>query len=203
MNRLRPSGSRSLPSNGGRTVAVMRGTPAANDYDGWVQQLGIASRRHDAKLHLLDSGKAALPALRRGLENPKPMIRRMVVKLLDFLVDDETLPHLVAALEDNDPDVVGRALHSLACDRCKQDECRPGEDVWLPRALEFARSHPSAHVRARAIDALSKVASRRADVVDALAEIADSDRDRGLRGLARHAVEVAGRHQRRRAAANI
>jgi hypothetical protein len=181
----------------------MRGTPAANDYDGWVHQLGVTSRRHDARLHLLNAGKPALPALRRGLENPKPMVRRTVVKILDFLVDDETLPYLVAALEDNDAEVVGNALHSLACDRCKQDECRPGEDVWVPRALEFARSHPSAHIRARAIDALSKVASRLPDVLDALAEVAETDGDRGLRGLARHAVEVAERHQRRRTAANV
>lgn len=181
----------------------MRGTPAANDFDGWVHQLGVSSRRHDARLHLLNAGKPALPALRRGLDNPKPMVRRMVVKILDFLVDDDTLPYLVAALEDADPEVVGHALHSLACDRCKQDECRPGEDVWVPRALELARSHASAHVRARAIDALSKVASRRLDVVDALAEVAESDRDRGLRGLARHAVEVAERRRRRRAAASV
>jgi HEAT repeat protein len=178
----------------------MRRPPAPNDFDGWVHHLGVSSRRKDAKIHLLAAGKAALPALRRGLQNAKPMVRRQVVNVLDHLVDDETLPHLVALLDDDDAEVVGRVLHALACDRCKQDECRPGEDLWVPRALVFARSHPSAHVRARAIDALSKVAGRRPHVLAALADVVEREGDIGLRGLARHAVEQGQRSARRIAA---
>jgi HEAT repeat protein len=110
------------------------------------------------------------------------------VRILDQLVDEESLSVLVLALDDDDPRVRARALHALACDRCKQNECRPGEELWVPRALEFLRTHPNPDMRAAAIDALAKVASHRPDVAAALLTAADSETDKGLRGMAgRHA----------------
>jgi hypothetical protein len=126
-----------------------------------------------------------LPALRRGLTHRKAIVRQQCVRLFDQLVDEESLPELVLALDDEDPRVCARALHALACDRCKQNECRPGEDLWVPRALDFLRNHANPDVRAAAIDALGKVASRRPDVAAALLEAADSEPDVGLRGMAR------------------
>lgn len=161
----------------------MRGSPAPNDFNGWVAQLAVSHRRKDAKQHLLQSGPAALPAIRRGLQHRKVMVRRLCVSLLDFLVDEESVPDLVAALDDEDPDVCRRALHALACDRCKQNACRPGEDLFVPRAVELLHD-PNPDIRAGAIDALGKVARRRPDVAAALADASDRDPDRGLRGLA-------------------
>lgn len=174
--------------------------PARNDFDGWVAQLGTSSRRGTAKEHLLQSGRVALPALRRGLRHPKARVRLQCVNILDRLVDDDTIPHLIAALEDPDPDVCGRALHALACDRCKQNECVPGEDIWVPRALDLLHD-PRAGVRARAIDALGNVCARRPDVESALLALAESDPDKGLRDYARHHAERAQRTHRIRAAA--
>lgn len=111
-------------------------------------------------------------------------MRRQCVNLLDHLVDDDSLPALIAAVDDADPAVAGRALHALACDRCKEGECRPGEDLWVPRALDLLR-HPEPDLRAAAIDALGKVASRRADVAAALGDVAHRDPDQGLRSMAR------------------
>ena len=167
----------------------MRGSPAPNDFDGWVSQLGVSSRRRQAKAHLLTAGPPAVPALRRGLSHAKPIVRRQCVRIFDQLVDEASLPDLVVALDDEDVGVRARALHALACDRCKQNACRPGEDLWVPRALDFL-SHPDPDIRAAAIDALGKVADRRPDVADALRDAADHDPDSGLRSMARRRAHV-------------
>jgi HEAT repeat protein len=166
----------------------MRGSPAPNDFDGWVAQLGISSCRARAKYRLMASGAPAVPAIRRGLRHEKPIVRRLCVNLLDRLVDDETVPVLVQALDDEAPEVSARALHALACDRCKQNECRPGEDLWVPRAVGFLQTNANPDLRAAAIDALAKVVSRRPDVAAVLRGAAETDPDRGLRGMARRYV---------------
>jgi HEAT repeat protein len=169
----------------------MRPTPAGSDFDGWVKQLAVSSRRQRARRHLLATGPRAVPAIRAGLHHPEPMVRRMCARILDQLVDEDTLPDLVAALDDEDVGVLRLALHSLACDRCKQGECRPGEELFVPRALEFLH-HPDADVRAAAIDALGNVADHRPDVADALADAGHHDADPGLRAMARRLAHRAG-----------
>ena len=161
-----------------RTVEVRCGAlPSTTDFDGWVAQLAHAERRQRAKIFLREAGQPALPAVRRGMHHPKPIVRRLCASILDHLADEAAFVDLVEALDDEDPDVVKRALHALACDQCKENECRPGEDLFVPRALELLH-HPNADIRASAIDTLGKVVARRPDVVDALDEAAQSDRDR-------------------------
>ncbi len=162
----------------------MRRAPAAHDFNGWVAQLGVSSCRRRAKLHLLAAGPPALPALRRGLLHQNAIVRRQCVGILDHLADEASLVSLVSALDDADASVSARALHSLACDRCKENDCRPGEDLWVPRALELLHDR-NPDRRAAAIDALGKVARRRPDAAAALAAAAEADSDRGLRGMAR------------------
>ena len=168
----------------------MSRAPAANDFDGWVAQLGTSTRRQEAKRYLRSVGSPALPAIRRGLHHPKPMVRRVCVSILDQLVDAESLPDLVAALDDEDVEVCRRALHALACERCKQNECRPGDELFVPRALELLRDHPNADIRAGAADALGRIAYRRADLVDALLAAADHDPNAGVRNMARSRIEL-------------
>jgi HEAT repeat protein len=167
--------------------AAMRRRPAPSDFDGWVAQLGISSRRQQAKHHLFASGSRALPALGRGLAHDKAIVRRQCVNVLDRLLDDDSLDVLVAALDDSDPEVVGRALHALACDPCKQGACRAGEETWVPRALTLLH-HSNPDLRAAAIDALGKVTDGRPDVIAALAITSQMEIDRGLRGMARRRV---------------
>jgi HEAT repeat protein len=125
-----------------------------------------------------------LPALRRGLRHQQAIVRRQCVNIFDRLVDAASVADLVYAVDDEDASVRARALHALACDRCKENECRPGEDLWVPRALELLHD-PNPDLRAAAIDALGQVARRRPDAAAALATAAESDSDRGLRGMAR------------------
>lgn len=166
----------------------MRRIPAGRDFDGWVAQLGVPSWRQRAKQHLLAAGAPALPALRRGTRHPDPLVRRMCVGILDHLVDEASVPDLVAALDDGDPHVCARALHALACDTCKKNECRPGEALFVPRAIEFLEHHPNPDVRAAAIDALGKVAGHRPDVAAALEVCGATDPDPRLRSMARRRV---------------
>jgi HEAT repeat protein len=106
------------------------------------------------------------------------------VNIFDRLVDTASVADLVVAVDDEDASVSARALHALACDRCKQNDCRPGEDLWVPRALDLLHD-PNPDLRAAAIDALGQVAGRRPDAAAALATAAETDADRGLRGMAR------------------
>jgi HEAT repeat protein len=116
----------------------------------------------------------------------------MCANLLDKLADEAAFLDLVRALDDDDVGVLKRALHALACDQCKDNECRPGEDMFVPRALELLH-HVNPDIRASAIDTLGKVALRRPDVAAALAEAAEHDTDKGLRGMARRRAQaVAG-----------
>lgn len=163
--------------------------PAATDFDGWVAQLANSERRQRAKIYLRQAGPPALAAVRRGMHHPKPIVRRLCASLLDHLADEDAFVDLVAALDDDDPQVLKRALHALACDQCKENECRPGEDLFVPRALELIH-HPNADIRASAIDTLGKVVARRPDVAVALADVAENDRDRGLRGMARNRIQT-------------
>jgi HEAT repeat protein len=167
------------------TVDAMGRAPAPHDYDGWVAQLGTSTRRQYAKRYLRTVGAPALPAIRRGVKHPKPMVRRLCVSILDQLVDDASLPDLVGALDDADPEVVRRALHALACEQCKQNECRPGDETFVPRALELLVTHPNPDIRAGAAQALARVAHRRDDVAEALVVAADRDGNAGVRNIAR------------------
>lgn len=159
--------------------------PDERDFDGWVAQLAHPSRHKDAKWHLREAGSEALPAIRRGLQHRKAVVRRTCVNLLDALVDEESLPDLVAAVDDEDPAVASRALHALACEACKTGACRPNEDLFVPRAIELLRTSPSADVRANAVNALGRIARRRPDVAAALVEAAENDRNAGVRNIAR------------------
>ena len=163
--------------------------PAATDFDGWVAQLANSERRQRAKIYLRDAGQPAVPAVRRGMHHPKPIVRRLCTSILDHLADDAAFIDLVAALDDGDSEVLRRALHALACDQCKENACRPGEELFVPRALDLLH-HPNADVRASAIDTLGKVVARRPDVAAALAEVARQDHDAGLRGMARRRVPI-------------
>ena len=166
------------------TVDLMHRTPRAADYDGWVAQLSKSTRRQRAKIYLRGAGQPAVPAVRRGLQHADPVVRRQCASILDHLADELAFVDLVVALDDEDPGVLKRALHALACDRCKENECRPGEDLFVPRALELL-GHPNPDIRAGAIDTLGKVVARRPDVADALADVARRDGDAGLRSMAR------------------
>jgi hypothetical protein len=154
---------------------------AGGDFDGWVRRLALPSQRKRAHLHLLRCGPPVVPALRRGLHHDDPQVRATCAQILDRLLDDEAIGDLVAALDDPDAMVVKRALHSLACDQCKQGVCRPGDDLFVGKALELARSDPRPAVRAGAFDALAQAATRDPDLATEVLAVLADERDPGIR----------------------
>ena len=164
--------------------------PAGNDYAGWVALLGSNARRQLARRHLVATGPPAVPAIRRGLQDGPPMVRRLCASILDQLADDESVPALVAALDDEDAEVCARALHALACDACKQNACRPGDELFVPRALEIFRDHPDIGLRAAAIDALGRAARRNPELVPEIAAVIEREPNPTVRNLARRRLRV-------------
>jgi HEAT repeat protein len=159
--------------------------PAAEDYDAFIEHLAVDHRARRAYWHLRLTGRAATPALRRGLTHQDPRIRLECVIILDHLLDHESLADVIDRLDDPHPAVVAHALHALACDRCKQGSCRPGESHFVAKAIELLDVHPSSAVRYAAVDALGKVVHHRLGAIAVLQRAATDDHDRGVRKAAK------------------
>jgi uncharacterized protein (DUF1778 family) len=91
------------------------------------------------------------------------------------LVDEESFPHLVAMLDDPDPRVRVQTLHALACDRCKDNTCRPDRAEVLPRAIALLQSDLSDHVRVAACEVVGRWAHTDEIAAAALSQARDTD----------------------------
>jgi HEAT repeat protein len=154
------------------------------DYDRHVADLAVAHRAKRALRALMAAGSLATPALRRGLRDADPLVRAGCCIVLDHFLDEETLPELMENLAHPDERVRGWALHALACDRCKEGACRPGEDEVVPLTVRMLRDDPSRRVRAQAVHLLGAVAQRRPDALVALERARVHDADPNVRKIA-------------------
>ena len=127
-----------------------------DDYAAWVARLADPLRAKHAFWHLVLSGPAALPAIRQGLRDDRADTRMYCAKALDHLVDEEAMPDVVALLDDPDARVRWDALHALACDRCKDNACRPQKADVLGPAIAILQNDPSPHVRAIACEVIGR-----------------------------------------------
>jgi HEAT repeat protein len=152
-----------------------------DDFTGWVRLLRDPVRARTAYWHLLESGNAALPAIRCGLADANADVRMYCAKMLDHLVDEDSFPELVAMLDDPDERVRWDTLHALACDRCKDTACRPEKNDVLPRAVHMLRADPSRHVRAIAVEVVGRWVHTDQAAVDALVEARDRDPEPSVR----------------------
>ena len=117
-----------------------------------IEVLAVPYKAPGAYRELLDLGMKALPAVRVGLRHDNPDVRFHCCRFLDRYLLPETLSDLMDMLNDGDKRVRCSALHTLACDRCKEGDCRPEEGQVLPSAMKLLASDPDAHVRAMAIE---------------------------------------------------
>jgi hypothetical protein len=117
-----------------------------------LAELAIPHRAKAAYRQLLSRGLVASPMVRRGLRHANADVRYWCCQYLDRFLEAEVLGDLIAMLHDTDPRVRISTLHTLTCDRCKENECRPKKAAVLPRALEMLASDPDAHVRAQAVE---------------------------------------------------
>lgn len=134
----------------------MPADPAPHDVDVWVALLADPLRHRRASWHLVLSGAAALDAVRRGVDHPDAAVRRGCATVLDHLADEASFPVLVDLLADEDSGVRVSALHALACDRCKDDSCRPSQADVLDPAGRLLAGDPDAHVRAMAVEVVGR-----------------------------------------------
>lgn len=140
----------------------------STDNDALVSCLGDRQRTVAAYHELLRRGPDALGAIRTGLRHESPAVREGCCRLLDHLVDTESMNELIAMVDDPDVRVRIAALHALACDRCKDDACAPGADRVLEPALTHLHSDPDPQVRMRAAELVGKFAHTDARAVAAL-----------------------------------
>ena len=158
---------------------------AAGDFAGLVESLAVEHRAKDALRRLMAAGSRATPAVRRGLLHESSAVRVACCKILDHHMDEAALPELIANLEHENEDVRAWAVHALACARCKEGSCRPGEDEVLPIATRMLLEDPSRRVRAMAAGMVGPSVHRRPEVLEALLHARDRDPDPTVRKVAR------------------
>lgn len=141
---------------------------ASTDNESLVSCLGDPQRAVAAYHALLRRNKDAVSAIRAGLHHENPAVREGCCRLLDHLVDTESMGQLITMADDPDARVRSAAFHALACDRCKGDTCAPGPDRVLEPALQHLASDPDPLVRMMAAELVGKFAHSDARAVAAL-----------------------------------
>lgn len=150
----------------------------------WVEELGIAHRAQAALRGLMDAGPRATPLVRHGLQHPNPDVRVGCCKVLDHFLDESALPELIENLAHPDEEVRSWALHALACDKCKEGVCRPGEADVIPLAVDMLLTDKSRRVRQMAAGLLGPSVHRRPDVLQALEQARQQDEHPVVRKIA-------------------
>jgi hypothetical protein len=164
--------------------------------DGLLAELAIPHRAKTAYRRLLARGLGAMPAVRRGLRHANADVRYWCCQYLDRFLEPESLSDLIAMLDDVDPRVRLSTLHTLACDRCKEGDCRPEQAAVLPRALEILASDADAHVRAHAVGLVGYWVHGSAVAQAALLEAMISDANPTVRKKAGWYVPGGPRYER-------
>jgi len=157
----------------------------AQDDASLIDELAIPHRASPAYKVLMARGAAAASAIVHGLQHPSADARLYCCRLLDQLLTPEALAPLIGMLDDPDERVRYTALHSLSCDRCKDNVCLPTDGALLAKAMALLAADPSAHVRAQALGAVGRSAHIDADALSAIAHAAAADPSPAVRKKAR------------------
>src|ERR1700761_2567751 len=80
-----------------------------------VSCLGDPQRTVAAYRELLRRGPGAAEAIRSGLKHDRPAVREGCCRLLDHLVDTDSMGQLIAMSDDPDARVRTSMFHALAC----------------------------------------------------------------------------------------
>lgn len=143
-------------------------------FDQWVEELAEKETRWDAVRRLMEAGPSATAALRKGLSHRHATVRWSCCIVLDHHLDMDAMPDLLANVDHKNKRVRAWALHALACDRCKEGDCRPGAGDIVPMVLDKLANDRSARVR-RMAAGLAGEYLREPGVAEALTRAAQSD----------------------------
>lgn len=166
-------------------IDAMSIEPPLDDYRRLVENLAIKHRAKEALRQLMAAGSLATPVVREGLHHPEPIVRIHCCQVLDHHMDEDALPELIENLSHENEGVRAWALHALACDRCKEGTCRPGEDQVIPLAIHMLLEDESRRVRQVAAGMLGPSVHRQPDVLQALIWARDHDPHPVVRNIAR------------------
>jgi hypothetical protein len=153
--------------------------------------------------------KAALEDVQLGaIKHPDPKMRRWCLFLLDHYANDESMAVFAEALNDGVAVVRDAALHSIACEPCKDGELCVTDVV--PLVIDLLESDPQAELRLKAARTLLGLAARDERAQAALERAGERDPDAVVRSCAREAARGRlvvpkkryERHQRRHASAH-
>jgi HEAT repeat protein len=140
-----------------------------------LNQLAIQHHAKAAYRKLFELGFAVVPIAKEGLKHENASVRYYCCSLLDHFLAPEALEDLISMVHDPDPKVRVMALHTLACDRCKEGDCRPAEANVLPEALRILNEDNDAHVRAMAIEVIGQYVHTNRGAEQALLEANKKD----------------------------
>ena len=137
---------RAAAHNRGRPVVDLSG----NTLEETIEMLARPHRRKVAMRKLMAAGRAGTPVVRAGLQHDDPEVRIACCKVLDHFMDEAAIPELIDNLDHAHPGVRAGAIHALACDRCKEGVCRPGEGDVIPIVVDALLHDQDRHVRQQA-----------------------------------------------------
>lgn len=151
-----------------------------------VAEFAHGPNRFPAFLSLYGRGHAALQAVREGLRSDDWNIRRWCALFVDNFADGDTLRALVPLLEDPKAQVRAWAVHSLACEVCKDG---PNPIDAVPLLLERIERDDSLKVRRQAVAMLAHHRSPDERVIPTFERILAEEDDRKLLLHARQGLE--------------
>ena len=155
-----------------------------DDYRRLIDDLAVQHRAKHSLRCLMAAGALATPVLLEGLRHPEPAVRIGCCMVLDHHMDEAALPDLIENLHHENEMVRAWAMHALACDRCKEGSCRPGEDQVIPLAVQMLMEDESRRVRQMAAGVLGPSVHRHPDVLRALEYARDHDSHPVVRKIA-------------------
>jgi hypothetical protein len=141
-----------------------------------IEEFGIPHRAKAALRHIMVLGRDALVFLEAGLGHDNSDVRLFCTLALDKLAGTDSLPMMLPLVDDPDARVRARALHSLACDRCKADDvCLLDLTTILPLAMRVLADDPDAHVRAMAVEVVGRWVHTDVTAADAVSRATNRD----------------------------
>lgn len=161
-----------------------------------VQLLTSEHRRPAAIRYLLSVGKAGTDAVRVGLRHEDPAVRIACCRVLDHFMDEAALPELKANIDHPDPGVRSWAIHALACDRCKEGVCRPGEEDVIPMVIHALLHDENRRVRQQAAGLLGPSVLRSEEAADGIMTAYKTDPHPAVRKVAGWWVPGGARYQK-------